>query len=60
MGLFVARLSRLAEEAKGWQAFFSVFLKVFERVRNRGLRGYAQLIFLFNHGLHGYHGWEIF
>jgi len=28
-GLFVARLSGLAEELIGWQAFFSVFLKVF-------------------------------
>jgi hypothetical protein len=28
-GLFVASNSRLAEGPKGWQAFFSLFLKVF-------------------------------
>jgi hypothetical protein len=29
IGLFVARISRLAEEANGWQAFFSVFFEFF-------------------------------
>jgi hypothetical protein len=29
-GLFVARISGLAEEAKGWQAFFVSFLNFFE------------------------------
>ena len=28
-GLFVARISGLAEEANGWQAFFSVFFEFF-------------------------------
>jgi hypothetical protein len=30
-GLFVARISGLAEEAKGWQAFFATFLNFFAR-----------------------------
>jgi hypothetical protein len=29
-GLFVARISGLAEEAKGWQAFFSLFFNFFQ------------------------------
>jgi len=30
-GLFVARISRLAEEAQGWQAFFVSFFEIFKR-----------------------------
>src|SRR5437899_12693443 len=29
MGVFVARISGLAEKARGWQAFFSVFFEFF-------------------------------
>jgi hypothetical protein len=28
-GVFVARISRVAEEAKGWQAFFVSFFEIF-------------------------------
>jgi hypothetical protein len=34
-GLFVARISGLAEEANGWQAFFSVFFEFFLAARAR-------------------------
>jgi hypothetical protein len=30
-GLFVARISGLAEEVNGWQAFFATFFKFFAR-----------------------------
>src|SRR5438094_10395060 len=38
-GLFVARSSGLAEEANGWQAFFSVFFEFFFRPRALILAG---------------------
>jgi hypothetical protein len=37
-GLFVSADSRLIEGAKGWQAFFSLFLKVFCTAKRGGFR----------------------